>query len=211
MGLPLNYSHKLAEDIRFMADNGMRAADIDGLIGNWGSEGLQYYVAAKVLWNPSADVNAIIDDYCRAAYGKGASAMKAYYRQVEQLTNKITLEGKYTNIRKDAENLFGYYTDDVLKQLQTHLDKALAEIGKSDDAAAERVRLVATSLEYTKHARDLVLTGYQVRTGKKTEADFATAKASFVNYAKGLTMSWAVSPEHNYSLMRNSFTFKTQK
>ena len=142
---------------------------------------------------------------------KGASAMKAYYRQVEQLTNKITLEGKYTNIRKDAENLFGYYTDDVLNQLQTHLDKALAEIGKSDDAAAERVRLVATSLEYTKHARDLVLTGYQVRTGKKTEADFATAKASFVNYAKGLTMSWAVSPEHNYSLMRNSFTFKTQK
>ena len=221
MGLPLNYSHKLAEDIRFMADNGMRAADIDGLIGNWGSEGLQYYVAAKVLWNPSADVNAIIDDYCRAAYGKGASAMKAYYWQVEQLTNKIALEGKYTNtrkgaedpfgIRKNSEDLFGYYTDDVLKQLQTHLDKALAEIGKSDDAAAERVRLVATSLEYTKHARDLVLTGYQVRTGKKTEADFATAKASFVNYAKGLTMSWAVSSEHDYSYMRNSFIFKTRK
>jgi alpha-glucuronidase len=65
-----------------MADNGMWGATYgSGNEGNWGTQGLNYYVLAKMLWDPHRDVDQIIDDYCRAAYGPGAKAMKEYYRR----------------------------------------------------------------------------------------------------------------------------------
>lgn len=62
--------------------------------GNWGTQGLNYYVLAKLLWDPHRDVDPIIDDYCRAAYGPGAEAMKEYYRRAEDLANRIAATGK---------------------------------------------------------------------------------------------------------------------
>jgi hypothetical protein len=82
ISLPIIYVHKLAQDLRFMADNGMWGATYgSGNEGNWGTQGLNYYVLAKMLWDPHRDVDQIIDDYCRAAYGPGAKAMKEYYRR----------------------------------------------------------------------------------------------------------------------------------
>ena len=49
VGLSVNYVHKLGDDLRFLADHGMRATDYDGGIGNWGTQGLNYYVLARLF------------------------------------------------------------------------------------------------------------------------------------------------------------------
>lgn len=46
---------------------------------NWGPHGRGYYLANALMWNPQADVEAILDDFYAKSFGPGARAMKAYY------------------------------------------------------------------------------------------------------------------------------------
>ena len=212
MGMPINYTHKFAADIRFMADHSMQAADFDGLIGNWGGEGLNYYVAAELLWNPYADVNEIIDDYCSAAYGKGASEMKAYYDRLEELTNTIAREGKHAAYRaQDAHNLVVYYTDEVLNELESHVKKSLAAIGTSDSAAVKRVQLISTMLDYTRQLKRLIMAAYAVRTGQSTEEEFVKVKDEVNKYFASMTTDWAVAMAHNELYIRNTLSLEPIK
>jgi hypothetical protein len=127
MGLPVNYVHKLADDLRFLADHGMRATDFDGGIGNWGTQGLDYYVLARLLWDPHQAVDPIVEDYCRAAYGPGAAAMKQYYRRLERLTDEIAATPRQDPARRGADvgALADCYTDEVLADLEQCIQEAL--------------------------------------------------------------------------------------
>ncbi len=198
ISLPIIYTHKLAEDLRFMADHGMWGATYgSGHGGNWGTQGLNYYVLAKLLWDPHRDVDTIIDDYCRAAYGPGAGAMKEYYRRAEELTDRIAAAGKPNKdldvrIEKYRNKLTDPYADAELAKLEACVKKAAAAIGASDAAALERVRLVATGLEYTKKTRDLLAAAAAVRAGTGTRQTFNSIKAQTDEYYSSLKGSLAV-------------------
>ena len=198
ISLPLIYVHKLGEDLRFLANHGMWGATYgSGEGGNWGTQGLNYYVLAKLLWDPHRDVDPIIEDYCRAAYGPGAEAMKEYYRRAEDLSNRIAATGKPNpdlddRIEKRRNQLTDPYTDEELAQLQACVDQAAAAIGAGDPAALERVRLVSTGLEYTKKTRDLLTAAAAVRAGKGTREEFTKIKAETDKYYKSLEGSLAV-------------------
>ncbi len=198
ISLPLIYVHRLAEDLRFMADHGLWGATYGGgNEGNWGTQGLDYYVLAKLLWDPGRDVDRIIDDYCRTAYGPGAGAMKEYYRRAEDLANRIAATGKRkrdldVRIEKDRNKLTDPYTDTELARLQAEVDEAAGAIGSGDGAARERVQLVATGLEYTRKTRDLLAAAAAVRAGKGTAEEFKRIKAETDQYYAGLSGSWAV-------------------
>jgi hypothetical protein len=170
--------------------------------GNWGTQGLDYYVLAKLLWDPHRDVDEVIDDYCRAAYGPGANAMKEYYRRAEDLANRIAAKGKPNRdldvrIEKLRNNLTDPYTDEELARLQACVDEAAAAIGSSDAAALERVGLVRTGLEYTKKTRDLLAAAAAVRAGKSSPEEFARIKTRMDKYYEGLSGSLAVSVSHD--------------
>jgi hypothetical protein len=198
ISLPIIYTHKLAEDIRFMADHGMWGATFGTCNGgNWGTQGLDYYVLAKMLWDPHRDVDKIIDDYCRAAYGPGGDAMKEYYRRAEDLSNRIAAAGKPNKdldarIEKYRNKLTDPYTDAELARLQACVDEALAAIGSSDPADLERVRLVRTALEYTRKTRDLLAAAAAVRAGKSTPEEFKNIKAETDQYYDSLKGSLAL-------------------
>src|SRR5690606_37036415 len=53
--LPSVYPRRLAEDVRHCYETGMMAADFDSLMGHWSTQGLNYYVLAKVLWDPATN------------------------------------------------------------------------------------------------------------------------------------------------------------
>ncbi|MFZ4775545.1 MAG: DUF4838 domain-containing protein [Terrimicrobiaceae bacterium] len=50
---------------------------------NWGVHGRGYYVANRLMWNPRADVVAILDDFYSKAFGPAAPAMQRYYERFE--------------------------------------------------------------------------------------------------------------------------------
>jgi len=46
---------------------------------------LNYYVFAKVMWDPTIDVNALLDEHHRLMFGPAAPEMKAFYELLEKL------------------------------------------------------------------------------------------------------------------------------
>jgi hypothetical protein len=50
---------------------------------SWGSQGLGYYLASRVLWNSSANVDALKADFYDKAFGPAAAAMKTYYERID--------------------------------------------------------------------------------------------------------------------------------
>jgi hypothetical protein len=212
IGLPVNYVHKLADDMRFLADHGMRATDFDGGIGNWGTQGLNYYVLARLLWNPYQDVDRLVDDYCRAAYGPGAAAMKDYYRRLETLTDRLAAHPPLDPARRGADyrRLTDAYTDAVLADLQACVDRAVTAIGAGDPAARQRAGMVTTGLEYTRKTRDLLAAAAAVRERRSDRAQFEKVNAEVLAYYRALALSWAVSIDHNYTYIRRGLSLRPQ-
>jgi hypothetical protein len=88
-GLPGVFVTKLGEDLRHGYETMMFGADFDSIIHHWSTQGLNYYVLAKLLWNPAADVPALVDDYCCAGFGAAAPEVKSYFAQLEALTSEL--------------------------------------------------------------------------------------------------------------------------
>ena len=89
LGFPLNHSRRMAADIRMAHERGMFAAEFDALIGHWATQGLNYYVLAALLWNPQANVDDLVDDYCAAGFGPAAADIRAYFDELERMTDEV--------------------------------------------------------------------------------------------------------------------------
>ncbi|HPT20371.1 MAG TPA: DUF4838 domain-containing protein [Bacteroidales bacterium] len=76
---PFPNLHTIKPNINFFTDNNvnaffMQAAGIEGCE----MAELRGYLIAKLLWNPDADDNAIIDDFVNGYYGKGGPYIRQY-------------------------------------------------------------------------------------------------------------------------------------
>jgi len=81
--VPRVYFHQMAAYLRFGHANGVKAHYAE-LYPNWG-EGPKAYVYLKLQWDPSADVDALLDDWYRACAGDAAAPKLAeYYRTWEE-------------------------------------------------------------------------------------------------------------------------------
>ncbi len=58
----------------------------------WGHAGPMNYLLAKLAWDPEADIDALFEDYCETAYAEGADEMKAFYRLLDDETQKYFIE-----------------------------------------------------------------------------------------------------------------------
>jgi hypothetical protein len=70
---------------------------------NWGPHGRGYYIANKLLWNPDADVNALLADFYERAFGPGAPAMKRYYERLAPENEPLVSRGLIGEAFRDVE------------------------------------------------------------------------------------------------------------
>ncbi len=144
-GTALVYVHKLAEDFSKLAPNRMIGTDLDSCLHHWATQGLNYYVMARLLWNPQLDIDALLGDYCRAGFGGGADAVKRYFLRLESLTDKIA-----------ANELAVYdpFVPGTVAELRDLLDEAAHSTRKGSDAH-RRVGFLRVGLEYTAKYADV--------------------------------------------------------
>ena len=137
-GLPAIYVHKMAEDVRYLAKGGLIGTDFDSCCQNWAVQGLNYYVLARLLWNADANVDEMIDDYCRAGFNAAAPEVKRYLLKIEELTNRTAAE---------EVSLAAPYTPEVIAELRGMLDAA--DKAETDPGVRRRVAMLRTGLEFT--------------------------------------------------------------
>ena len=122
-------AHNIAiENIHFYRDNNFTGI-LSQLGSNWGSNGLIYYLMAKLAWNPDLNTDALLDDYMISAFGeKAAEDMRNFYAV---LANAMESKNYHTlGIAGDSLRLFdskliakaGGYLDNAGKNISTDSD-----------------------------------------------------------------------------------------
>lgn len=86
---------------------------------NWGLHGRGYYVANKLLWNPDADIDGLLTDFYRQAFGPGAEAMRHYYDRVAPDHEPLISRGLIGEAFRDVEEAtrLAYDRPDVIARL----------------------------------------------------------------------------------------------
>ena len=180
--LPLVYAHRMGADLRYCASTGMVGGDFDSLGHQWATLGLNYYVLAQMLWDPSQSVDDIIDDYCKSGFGPAADEMKAYFAHLEKLTDKMA-ERKAENIEalEDLtndyhESLFKtfsiVYSDEEMAKLGAMLEKA-KEKTAPDSMERKRVEFITAGYVITKSRLDMSKKYRAAKTKGSLKADCA--------------------------------------
>jgi hypothetical protein len=70
--------HRLAGQLRFFAGHNVAALNAEAS-NNWGPRGLGYYVGAQLLWDVHADVNELVRDFYKTAFGPAAVPMQRWH------------------------------------------------------------------------------------------------------------------------------------
>jgi len=107
---------------------------------------LNYYVLTRLLWDPETDVDAVMEDFCRAGFGQVAHIVRAYFDAFEE---------RWRNVfsRADAQSFTGerlaveLYPEDFRKARRTDLADA-RKAAAGDAQVAERIAFLAKGLDF---------------------------------------------------------------
>ena len=80
---PWGIVHKMREDLPAFRDAGGTFVMIEAQ-PNFGGQGLNHYVAARLIWDLHADVDLLLEEYCRKFYGPAAEPMRKYWLAAER-------------------------------------------------------------------------------------------------------------------------------
>ncbi len=186
---PSIYVHRLGEDMRFFADHKLTFTDFDCCFHHWSTNSLNYYVLAKLLWDPYRNVNEIIDDYCRAGFGPASNAVRSYFEKLENITTDIAGERKGIT----PELIAKYYNDDVLSGLHALLVEA-DRLADSDELIKKRIDFLRAGLEYVPISRNYIIAKSKSEKGNKdTEKELADAAEKRDAWFRKQGFSWVLS------------------
>jgi hypothetical protein len=145
-GLPDVSIEQTIENIQFAAENHCIGIYIDTIWEHWATQGPQLYVTAQLVWNPSKDGQAILEDYYRRAFGPAAADVRAYFETVETARMKFVDEKGYGG---GVFNFPQLYTKELLREAGDHLQTAAEKAGDAPEIYLERVEFIQAGLTFT--------------------------------------------------------------
>ena len=136
MALPLPMYRNTARDVKWLHANKVEGFIWEGW-PSWGTDLLGSYLRSRLMWQPDADAEAIIDEFYSTFYGPAAKPVKAVYDAVEKALVATPINGH------EAEFLHEVYTPALIASLAPFVDEAEAAVAKTgDEDLAARVRMV---------------------------------------------------------------------
>ncbi len=137
--LPFPIIHSMRRDIPYLHETGLYGIYTQ-YANNWGTIGLNYYVAAKLLWDPTTDVDALLADFYEKFYGPAARPMQQYFEALERaaIESDVHLSAEYVDLPK-------LFTPELLRECDGHLSRA----GRLADSTVTRRRVRMGRLSHT--------------------------------------------------------------
>ncbi|GIV18260.1 MAG: hypothetical protein KatS3mg023_0011 [Armatimonadota bacterium] len=92
VGYPYPALYAFAENLKYYKRLGIRGVYICGLTDGHLVH-LYSYVMPRLMWNPDADLRGLIDEFCKAWYGKAWQPMRDYVHRLHQSAFESSSEG----------------------------------------------------------------------------------------------------------------------
>lgn len=177
-GLPRIAVSLYAENIKELYEMGVELFQTQS--GNeFATNGINYYVAGKLLWNTSLDKQELFNDYFEKGFGRAGEYVKQYFERMEKAWESVTRDGKDVSAGSlESSKILDLYTPELLDQCRQDLDKA-AEVADTE-VYKKRVEFIRVGLKYTEltvvaaqKTKDLVSYGIPVfgKQNKNIEID----------------------------------------
>jgi len=203
---------EMASFLQMAWENKMSGFDMDSLLGFWSTQGINYYLWARLMTHPELGRDDIIEEYT-SAFGAGKEKIRAYFDFWEKITEeyaysdvyfgeaKLSKKGKYVQLIKSGkirdswvlgprDALSFFYTDEVLAKASRFLDEAGTEVGDSDAEALARIEFLRDGLRELRATRDLFAMGRKIgeHPSKEKLADFRKRALELENYREELSV-----------------------
>ena len=136
--LPKQSMGRIAREVRKLHSLGIRGIYWCGGCENWDAEGPVYYAIGRLMKDPTARWQTILDEYCHALFGEAAPVMVRYYNLIHSRLGRDD-GGLLVN-----EAVVKNYPATLLEKADTLLALAKRQ-AKGDERAANWLRLVEYS------------------------------------------------------------------
>jgi hypothetical protein len=139
-GLPFSMIDIVREEWPYYYSKGFIAMRVE-CIPNWAYHGPSLYLAARLMWNPQLDSDAILNEYWERFYGPAAPAMKKHFD---------IIENAYINCDYYTGNVFDVpkiLTPEIRKHMEETLIAAEQAV-KGKEVYEQRVRTVRLGFDY---------------------------------------------------------------
>ena len=156
--LPRAIHHSVGASIPYYRQCGARFFSAQAS-DDFGNEGLTLYLAAKLLWDSSLDVDELVADYCEHAFAEGAALGRRYFARLEALWDAALAE-LGPRWGGNPHVYLTMLTPETIAELKGYLTEAL-RLAQSA-AAQERIRFFLDGWQFYeaevvafRHLRDL--------------------------------------------------------
>ncbi len=145
--LPIFFARKLGTDFAYAAAHGLVGTDFDSLNGQFGTQGPNLYMLARLHDDPSLGVDAVLAEYF-TAFGTAAAAVREYFAHWEQVSDAVTDEVckmpdfHFTYFYRNADRIF---TPAVMARGRALLNQAKAA-AQGDTETEARVAFLDNGL-----------------------------------------------------------------
>jgi hypothetical protein len=143
---PRQFNQWLVDSLKYMSAQGV-SVFFSQLPSSWGLDGCKAWLAAQLLWDPSRDAEALLDEYYTHFFGAAAEPMRQFYEHAEAHRNAHVGRAEWIKFYEDE---FGIELFDapVLAELRASIDLAKARV--ADDARRlARVEVVSAAFGLT--------------------------------------------------------------
>ena len=151
--LPYPNFDELAADVPMYKKNGVVGIFMEGDAEKGGgaeNAELRSYVLARLLWNPETNVDATVNEFMAAFYGKSAKAMRAYF-DLQHRQVRLSPQGEGRHFWISSQPSAPYLSKEFLADATKVLGDV--QIAADDDTVRRRVRKARLSIDYVKLMR----------------------------------------------------------
>jgi hypothetical protein len=143
---PFPNLHTIKPNVKFYTDHHVNSLFMQAN-GQAGGEmaGLRSYLICKLMWNPAADDNAIVDEYLNGYYGEAAPYIHQY---IDKMRESLLSTGFKLNIfgsPEDAKD--AYLSADMMKVYNSLFDQAEKAVAKNPQLLT-RVKIARLPIMY---------------------------------------------------------------
>lgn len=205
---PSFYGHKLAEDIRYSIERGCLGFDWDCNAGHWSVNGVNLWILAQLMWDPSKSVDELLGRYCTRGFGTAWRSILEYIYLMKRVSDEFAASQKWIDWMVSLPDLAEAYTDEWFNESDALLRKALSEAG-SDAAVIRRIEFLKTGVAVSRLRRDYILSAVE-KTGDekpKFRIENEHLDGTSVAVMKGLDEKIAGKREEIYRAVAGTFAF----
>ncbi|MEX0776448.1 MAG: DUF4838 domain-containing protein [Phycisphaeraceae bacterium] len=230
--LPLQ---EIGKFVLFAMDHGMVGFDFDSIMGNWGTQGVNYYLVARLAARPELGVDGVLDEFA-SAFGAAAPTIRQYLTYWNDFAKKaaypipaggvisVDPDGLYERAVREhgvsistltgSYQIIPYlYTDEVLKPASELLDRAAKDAGE-DSRVQQRIAFLRDGLRHLELEREVLRIGYAgSRPQGATQEQYDKLAAQLLEMRRAMTprhIIWGPGLYHNEH-SRRAPTLKPQK